>query len=243
MPAPFPQARPNGRDLEDAPSGFAAFFSRRQPRIVTADVWEFFAHLIGQQLEGARETEAFAYVDQATDFFDAAADSRIGSKPLLYYYSFLNLAKMTLALRGIRLPVPAFHGIKESKRNTERERLRFEGQFVRMESAAADRSRIFPELVRLFGHAVSSAREYRVRDLLGQIPSIHRTFTRVTDHRSAFVPIKQTRVLHDGSHVWARLILDGKDKHVRETLPLVRTRRAFRRVLHRVNPDNDVDHR
>jgi len=239
MPAPFPQARPNGRILEDAPSGFAVWFSRRQPRIVTADIWEFFAHLIGQRLEGPRQTEAYAYVDQARDFFDTATNCRIGSKPLLYYYSFLNLAKMTLALRGVPLPIGAFHGITESRRNTERQRLRFEGQFVRMQAASPDRSRVFTEFVRLFGGRVGSGREYRIRDLLGQIPSIHRTFTRVTGRRSAFVPIKETRVLHDGSQIWVRLILDGQDKDVKETLPRVRRRRAFQRVLRRVTPDAD----
>lgn len=111
MPPPFPPAASNGRALEDAPSGFAAWFSRRQARIVTADVWEFFAHLIGQQLKTNQRDAAYAYVDQARDFFDAAAGCRIGSKPLLYYYSYLNLAKMALMLRRVPLPVVALHGI------------------------------------------------------------------------------------------------------------------------------------
>ena len=230
MPAPFPPARPNGRDLEDAPSGFSAYFSRRQPRIVTADVWEFLFHTIEESLDGARRREADAYVAQAFDFFETAVASRVtGAKPLLYYYSFLNLAKAALVLRGLRLPVPVVHGIKESRRNIQRRRLRFEGQFIRMDAVAPNNSRIFPEFVRLFGGAVSSPREYNVRDLLGQIPSIHRTFTRVTGHRAAFVPIKRTRVLHDGNYVWVRFLVDSLDKDVRETLPLVRRRRAFRR--------------
>lgn len=237
MPPPFPQARQNGRFLEDAPSGFAAYFSRRQPRIVTADVWEFFFHLVDEELEGARRREANAYVGQAYDFFEAATVSRVpGANPLLYYYSFLNLAKMALVLRGIRLPVPVFHGIKEPKHNTEKKRLRFEGQLIRMDAVAADHSRIFPEFVRLFGGAVSAPHEWNIRNLLGQIPSIHRTFTRVSEQHSAFVPIKATQILHDGNHVWVRFILDSLDKDVRETLPKARKRRAFRRVLHRVNP-------
>jgi YaaC-like protein len=204
---------------------------------VTADVWEFFLHIVDEKLDGARRRQALAYASQAWDFFEAASVSRVPpANPLLYYYSFLNLAKMALVFQGLQLPVPVLHGIRESARNTKRQRLRFEGQFIRMEPASPNNSRIFPAFVRLFGGAVSSAREYNVRDLLGQIPSIHRTFVRVTGRRSAFVPIKKTQVLHDGKYVWVRFVLDSFDKDVRETLPIVRGRRAFRRVLHRVKP-------
>jgi hypothetical protein len=39
-----PQKACQGSPIANAPSGFPVYFTRRQQRIVTADVWAFFRH-------------------------------------------------------------------------------------------------------------------------------------------------------------------------------------------------------
>jgi YaaC-like Protein len=72
-------------------------------------------------------------------------------------------------------------------------------------------------------------REVPVVELLAQIPSIHRTFMRVTRRRrSIFTPIKAVKVLTAGGQVWARVILRKDDGDVVATLPALKGRRGFR---------------
>ncbi|MGE5708724.1 MAG: YaaC family protein [Nitrospira sp.] len=67
--------------------------TRVKPRIVTADPWAFLNHLVDDRLSRSNRSAAFSYINQAFDFFEAARNPQIGSKSLLYYYSFLNLVK------------------------------------------------------------------------------------------------------------------------------------------------------
>jgi len=51
--------------------------------VVTGDVWAFLRHLVTSELDGVRERQAVAFLEQAAEFFDAAGNPRMGSKPLL----------------------------------------------------------------------------------------------------------------------------------------------------------------
>jgi hypothetical protein len=239
MPAPFPQAR-NGRKLESPPSGFPAFFQRRQPRVVTADVWAFLRHLVSTKLSKERRREALAYLEQASEFFDAAANPRLGSKPLLYYYSFMNLAKTALLVDGTKLPPACRHGIFDPKANIKR-RVRLPGQRVGVQGLANDHSELFPEFVKLLGGSPTATRSHSMRDLMEQVPSIHRTFMRVTGDGPSFLPIRRVELLKDAGQIWSRVAFQRSDKDVQETLPVVKKRRAFRRVLKQVVPPATAD--
>jgi len=116
----------NGKLVQYPPSGFPLFFDKRKPRVVTADPWAFFTDLAREHLKRDDEAKASAYIEQAFDFFQAAQNPHTGSKPILYYYSFLNLAKTALLVHGVDLPPKVTHGISDPKANN-RERLRLEG--------------------------------------------------------------------------------------------------------------------
>lgn len=225
MPAPFARAG-RGKPVNNPPSGFPAFFSRRQPRVVTADPWAFLNELVSDRVGRDARSAGFSYVNQAFDFFEAARNPQVGSKPLLYYYSFLNLTKAALLIRRVSLPAKPDHGITDPRTN-QRARLRLGGQRVIVEGRATDRRNLLAELVHLLGGS-ANRREIPVVELLGQVPTIHRTFTRVTERDPAFTPIKRVEVLGSPGEVWARLVLEKYDKDVEVTLPVLRRRRAFR---------------
>lgn len=188
---------------------------------------------MARQLPAVKEPVALAYVAQARDFYEAAQNPRLGSKPLLYYYAFLNLAKAALVTRGVALPPTARHGITDPRANV-RTRLRLEGQTIAMVACAHDHSQIFPEFVKLLGGNGTSQRSINIVDLLRQVPVIHRTFTQVSDSTASLLPMKSIKVMGKGTSVWVRIALDKSDRDVKQVLPAVRSRRAFRSAFHQV---------
>lgn len=226
MPAPFPPPRP-GAPVNNPPIGFPAFFDKRQPRVLTADPWAFLQDLVAARLDRRQRETGYSYINQAWGFFEAATNPHVDSRPLLYYYSFLNLVKAALLIRRVPLAMKPVHGIFDPRSN-QRRRLRLSGQTVRILGLGTDRSRLFAEFVRTLG-GKATQREVPVMELLAQIPSIHRTFMRVTRRRPLFTPIKAVKVLHAGGQLWTRVILQRDDGDVRTTLPALKGRRGFRR--------------
>ncbi len=225
-----------GRLVTYKPTGFPAFYLKRRPRVVTADVWEFLRHLCIQKLDSRKKKIALAYIDQALEFFDAASNPKLGSKPLLYYYSFLNLVKVALLIKKVNIPTAVKHGITDPQINV-RKRLRIEGQKVKLLNTAHDHSQLFPEFVKVLGGDASKHRDVKVFDILSQIPSIHRTFSQVSKRRSLFVPIKRIELLYKSGETWANIIFDKNDRDVKESLDVVKKRREFKHYLTAVSGD------
>ena len=68
-------------------------------RLVTSDPWACLLSYIRQNIRSTtRQNRALAFLEQAQDFYHAAGTPRMGSKPLLLYYSFMNLVKVFLTV-------------------------------------------------------------------------------------------------------------------------------------------------
>jgi len=212
-------------------------FPARQSRVVTSDPWGFYQHVVSRELSRSEESEALAYIEQAFDFFQAARNPQLGSKPLLYYYSFLNLVKVALLVRKVRIPRVLKHGLFDPKAN-QRTRLSLSGQVIQFPARANNRSEVYPEFVHLLGGEVLIDRKIKVLDLLSQVPSIHRTFVSVTGGHSYFLPIQRFTILRSQSQVWARVILLKSDRDVKLTLSRFQETRKFRQCLQRTYSDN-----
>jgi len=232
MPAPFPQAK-DGSVLKNSPTGFPGFFTKRQPRVVTADVWAFLRQAAVSALPRQDEKAALAFIEQAFEFFEAARNPRMGSRPLLYYYSFLNLAKAFLLIRKVTLAVAIQHGISDPKENVTR-RLEFSGQKVRFVKCAHDHSHLFPEFVKGLGTEIHKPRELKVISMLRQIPGIHRTFCKVTGENPSFLPVKHFVLISHGGKIFSRMAVSKSDSDTKATLPVIRGRRAFRKAFSQV---------
>lgn len=222
-----------GRLLKDPPSSFPLYFRKRQPRVVTADVWAYLRHAAAQRLPKREENQAIAFIEQAFEFYEAAENPRIGSRPLLYYYTFLNLAKATLLIKRVNLPLAPRHGISDPRTNVKK-RLRLEGQEIRVEACAHNHQELFPEFVKVLGGDASRPRELKVLSLLQQLPGIHRTFCRVTGKEPSFLPVRGFQLLRAKGKVFCRLVLNQTDADVRKTIDIIRNRRAFQGCFHQV---------
>lgn len=232
MPAPFPRPR-EGTPVKNAPTGFPLYVTKRNPRVVTAEVWAYLIHTAALSLPRKEEAQAVAFVEQAFEFFEAAANPRFGSRPLLYYYSFLNLAKTVLLINRVKLTAAPRHGISDPRENA-RKRLQLPGQRVRVERLARDHSQLFPEFVRLLGGTIRKPREFGIVSLLRQIPGIHRTFCKVTGERPSFLPVDRFNLFRNEGRIFSRMTLRRSDGDVESTLKQMRSRRSFRKVFKQV---------
>lgn len=238
MPGRPPKPR-EGELVANEPGGFPLFYETRKPRVVTADPWAFLSHLAVTKLDKRNEDIANAYISQGSDFFEAAQNPRFHSRPLLYYYAFLNVVKAALLIRRVPLPPLAKHGITDPRANS-RARLRFGGQRVTIQNVAADHSEIFPELLRMLGYRGALPVSFRVIDLLRVVPSIHRTFTQVVGSPPIFVPVV-FEVRYRRGLVWACMRVTRTDKDVRDALPRTRRRREFTLAFFQVESDDEQE--
>lgn len=221
-----------GEIVRNAPSGFPIFFTRRAQKIVTADPWALLRNLAAG-IPTSRESDlAGEFIIQAEDYFEVGANLHLASRPLLYYYSFLNLVKALLLIRGINIPDRAYHGIVDPASNYRR-RFRFEGQKIQIEAFAKNHSRIFPTFMSFFGDSRKSGCDFLLVDLLKQIPSVHRTLIGVTGEIENHAPVRFSVMYNRVHGVWIRAYLERDDRDVENTLPQLRRMRRFQRVFTR----------
>ncbi|MCP3684825.1 MAG: hypothetical protein GY861_19330 [bacterium] len=217
MPGQLPKPR-DGKPVKTNCSGFPMFFDKRKPRVLAADAWAFLEYLVAEKLEDRDKKQCLAFIEQAYDFYEAAENPQLGSKPLLYYYSFLNLAKVALILKSILIPVQLKHGISDPGVNGKEE-FNLDGQKLHISGRDKNKhSMLFPELVIALGGVASTSRDIELLDVLEQIVSIHRVFTQVTSRKNQFVPIKSIELRTDSSKVWGHVVLDNTDRDVGTTL-------------------------
>jgi hypothetical protein len=154
------------------------------------------------------------YVRQAKAYFDGAEHVQGSSAALLYYYSFLNLAKAEL-LRSVSsqiVGVEVHHGL--TYRPADARTIR--GDVVRV------RSGVFSLLYRArTGHTAPSAAPLRIPRVLGSIPGIGWELTQTAIARPRCARICSI-VAVDQTQMWSFLALD-------ESLP--GSHAAFRKLL------------
>ena len=230
-----------GKPIANAPAGFPIYAKTRAPRVVTSDVWSYLKHTISDQLPAKKSQIASSFVDQAYEFFEAGSNPQLHSRPLLFYYSFLNLAKALVLTDGTELSPAPKHGISDPQVN-RKEKLQFKTQVVRIVKCAHDHSKVFPELVKTLGGKVTDPIDFKVLDLLGQVPSIHRTYCRVTNSAPKFLPIKKIQLMRDSEHVWARCSLQKDDRDVKSTIGDLRKCDLFKHTFDQVesNDKNEI---
>ena len=123
-------------EMQKVGSGFPLFSPAKSKNyllscdsIRVSDVWSFLNYTIrvskhksnGQPLNSAQQKYLLDLLDQAEYFYETAQGAPIKSQPLLYYYSFMNLAKIAINLDKFEGGTKKYvHGITESITSTTR---------------------------------------------------------------------------------------------------------------------------
>jgi len=195
-------------------------------RIVSSDPWlcmkGYILRNFASQREKKRRILACAFLDQARDFYQSAKLSEIGSRPLLYYYSFLNLTKAFLTVRKKNIElVKCTHGLRETRDNYDKSRLYFTSQKVRVDDKTGNNIHVYREFVTECGFQVpEKPKPAKIIDLFKQIVGIHQAYCRTFNRSLQFIPISQIYFKYNarGKKVWVTLLLNRQDLAVRKDI-------------------------
>ncbi len=166
---------------------------------------------ITDRLGGAERDEALAFLDQAQRFY-AAAGAEDLANPLLYYYSFLNLAKPLIRALGFggSLEV-AVHGLSNKRIGEGSSPKDFE---VKVQHLHGEQVNVFVELSDKLGFGrPAPGTSYNIEELMVEMVVGHRLWREATQGRERFVPIADVEILQDAtaSEMWIRLLVERED--------------------------------
>lgn len=166
-----------------------------------SDLWALLDYIIKQFVKYKnKDTKEFllSLHEQAKYFYQAAESAPVKSQPLLYYYSFLNLAKVFLCITQGTSPDDEYmHGIEtDVKGNTTIQTA--EVKILTLYSSP--RISVAYSLMSALGDALPfmSPTELQLKDCLASCIGIHRTFCETYDMPESFVRLLKPHCVREG---------------------------------------------
>jgi hypothetical protein len=194
---------------------------------------------------GRQSSECLAYLRQAHDFHIASEAAKATARPLLMYYSFLNLAKMLIKHQNGTIDLTrASHGISEPKTNTQRNRFTLTSQSVRVQSPPKHGIPvpIFLELTKVLEwRKLRPGTQYDVCELLAQVPAIHRAYCHIRrqEERLYLINEAEFRYNHSNRTAWVMIWIKQSEFGSRKILKEARSRSYFSEWFEQVESDPD----
>lgn len=123
-----------------------------------------------------------ALLAQAKHFYIAAESSPINSKPLLFYYSFLNLAKIMISIeKGYGVASSYMHGISEKHNGS------FSASEITIKSIHPTPKNVAIELMSILDVAnPQTPTTIKVKDLLAHCVGVHRAYSEIYGQKETF---------------------------------------------------------
>jgi hypothetical protein len=171
--------------------------------------WNIIAHELEKITDPNAQRQALAFSNQARDFFTAAQSSEVNAaKPLLLYYSFLNLAKcLVVKKRGTALGTVK-HGLSE-KLPTTQGAIHGHVSVDITKNPAVSAFVMFAKALNapLPAPAVGNTHvQMRSQDFLGQILIGHRIFSHAERLIERFISLERVEYMHNPTtrEAWIR---------------------------------------
>ena len=192
---------------------------RLQRRLYVRDPWAILIEAVyrSEGLSRRDKDEALAYIEQAEEYFNAGTQGgRRSVKPLLLYYSMLNLAKCFIKTRKPSLDMSrARHGLSVEHKGE----WAVLGDIISVKSSTKYVN-VFEELMRALEGVGPTLTEVAVRELLPQIVPGHRLWTYASQKNEKFLAVEiECFVNLKKNRTWLRLSFDRGE--VRYTLPSI----------------------
>lgn len=187
-----------------------------QSTLFALDPWNVIVSNIRKSCPSSSKSEAEACVEQAQDFYKASLTATLASaRPLLLYYSFMNLAKAYCLTRGsVQTFNQAKHGISEQLGAGARE---LSDAFLKAFPSPCQSGgcQIFDEFsFALSGnHIASPNHSFGLPQLLPQVVAGHRLWCDAADKDERFIAIEHISVVHKDSskECWLNLYIYADD--------------------------------
>jgi len=142
-------------------------------KLIISDIWSFWDYVIKKK--GFEQPFMCSLLEQAKHFYETAESSPMKSKPLLYYYSFLNLAKVMINIEKTYGSSKTYmHGIKEDNKN------HFHTSDIIINSKKTSVVNVSTELLEVFDNeTITTKRTINVKSYLSQCVGIHRAYSEI----------------------------------------------------------------
>lgn len=179
-----------------------------QRRLYVKDPWAtLFEAVYRSPVSKARTDESLSYLDQAEEFYNSGTQvgGRMSVRPLLLYYSILNLAKCLIAVRNPTLDLShARHGLTATRPHPRA----ILGDKIGIRNAP-NNVNIFSELMTILDGHAPHLRDLQVRHLLPQILPGHRLWTYACGRKEQFLNINIKGFCDSDRHAaWLRIYAD-----------------------------------
>lgn len=174
----------------------------KNKRIRVSDLWSFWNYIIRmykQHTAGVNKDFLLSLLEQARYFYQVAENAPINSQPLLYYYSFLNLAKIAININSyLGDSVRYYHGVEcpiTSTTTIDNAEL----SIKELDPARKIYSVDF-ELMKIMGDVFSPPAPHRLKiiDALKACVGIHRTYCEITNEKEIYYKLSSPTLYRDG---------------------------------------------
>ena len=175
-----------------------------QSRLFASEPWNVIEHAVNSDCPTPERSLALAFLEQARDFFTAAEVGRVhASKPLLIYYSFMNLVKTFALTKSLVANLGTHH----------------HGLTADLSAGAGPagvKIKAFPTgatinlfdllLKALNGNGLQATTDYELDRILPQVLLGHRLWCEASDSEERFIEIRglQFRESKKRKEVWIR---------------------------------------
>ena len=174
--------------------------------VIISDIWSFWDYVIKKVAKDKKGADFLhSFLEQAKHFYQSAEDSPVKSQPLLYYYSFLNLSKIMINLKGTFGPNKRYsHGIRVKNPGANQ---KFTKDEIIKSSQKTETVEVAHELVSLFDTSMSvDDLTLNTKNILKHCVGIHRAYSEIYNQPEIFVRITSHTLYTQGK----RLIFEAK---------------------------------
>ena len=169
-----------------------------------SDLWALLDYIIKEFVKyKSSDTKEFllSLQEQAKYFNKAAESAPMKSQPLLYYYSFLNLAKVYLCItQGTKPDDVYMHGIETSVNRATS----IQTAVVSVKTLySSSNVSVAYSLMSAFGDQLPfmSPSDFKIKDCLASCIGIHRTYCETYDESESFVRLLEPKCEKDGMNL------------------------------------------
>lgn len=179
-------------------------------KLIISDIWAFWDYVIKKN--GKNKEFLSALLEQSKYFYLAAETSPVKSKPLLFYYSFLNFAKIIINMdKGYGPSFIYHHGVKERNKGN------FAHSEVEIEIQKNKLKNVSIELIDILDTNVPSAKTtIKVKDLLAHCVGVHRSYSEIYNQKECFYRLDDPELYKNGRELIFRAEVKCDDSALTE---------------------------
>lgn len=183
-----------------------------QTQIFTNDPWGVIFSSINKMPYSNAKLSAISFLEQARDYFRSADSASLtAAKPVLVYYSILNLTKALLLKRVVKTSLDvAKHGLREKNAGIAD----LNQHELRAYPSNTDTVNLFDELLTLFrGNGLSNNTDIKIADLMPQTIIGHRMWCDAATQKEKFLPLARLEYCDckDTKEIYLRLFFYRDD--------------------------------